>query len=107
MKDFGADVRALKDVKNFLDRMLMILNLSRTSLSEILREMLEKVKHEPEGDIINIDEAMEALYGLKSGMAKMTKWDKPKFKNKAKYKHLFVKQLNRKSEIKVSQARFL
>ncbi|XP_052274029.1 solute carrier family 4 member 11-like [Dreissena polymorpha] len=66
LKDFGADVRALKDVENYLDRMLVILNLSHTSLYQILREMLEKVKHGLEEDVIDIEEAMDALYGHKS-----------------------------------------
>lgn len=62
MKDFGAEVRALRDVENFLDSTLLILDLQETSLQDILSAMLHKLKaSKNDADDFSVQDAMQAL----------------------------------------------
>ena len=72
MKDFGAEVRALRDVESFLDSTLLILDLQKTSLHDILSAMLHKLKgSKNDVDNFSINDAMEALITQDSGKRKV------------------------------------
>ncbi|XP_045159936.2 solute carrier family 4 member 11-like isoform X2 [Mercenaria mercenaria] len=63
LKDFGAEVRAFRDVENFLDRTLLVLNLDKYGLDEILEAMLQKIKDDKtDGEKFSTEESMEAVY---------------------------------------------
>lgn len=67
LKDFGAEVRALRDVENFLDRTLLVLDLDKFSMDEILEAMLQKIKNDKtDGEKISTEESIEAVFSHKS-----------------------------------------
>lgn len=71
MKDFGAEIRAYRDVENFLDRTLLILNLDKTSLQDILETMLQKIKDDKvDGEKFCVDTAVDATYCHQTGKVK-------------------------------------
>ena len=68
MKDFGAEVRALRDVENFLDSTLLMLDLQKTGLQDILSCMLQKLKDSRnDADDFSVSDAMEVLLTQDSG----------------------------------------
>ena len=68
MKDFGAEVRALRDVESFLDSTLLILDLQKSNLHDILSAMLHKLKASNDAEDFSVADAMEALLTQDSGM---------------------------------------
>ncbi|KAL4235909.1 hypothetical protein ACF0H5_004299 [Mactra antiquata] len=62
MKDFGAEVRAYRDVDNFLDRTLLILDMEQTSLQDILETMLKKILENKDNENFSVEEAIDATY---------------------------------------------
>jgi len=67
MKDFGAEVRALRDVENFLDRTLLVLHMPHVNLTRILPEMLNKVKDAAGSETFDVQEATDSIYSQQSG----------------------------------------
>ncbi|XP_060564517.1 solute carrier family 4 member 11-like [Ruditapes philippinarum] len=67
LKDFGTEVRAFRDVENFLDRTLLVLNLDKNGLDEILEVMFEKIKDDKTGeDKFSTAESMSAVFSHQS-----------------------------------------
>ncbi|XP_052776560.1 solute carrier family 4 member 11-like isoform X2 [Mya arenaria] len=66
MKDFGAEVRALRDVENFLDRTMLILNMAHVNLDKILQDMVAKVRDAAADEIVSTQEALDAIYSQQS-----------------------------------------
>lgn len=68
MKDFHAEIRAHKDVEDFVNRTLLILNLQQTGLPEIIDAMLKKL-HEKKDDepTFSMEEARQAIFTQDSG----------------------------------------
>ena len=81
MKDFHAEIRAYKDVEDFLNRTLLILNLHKTGLTEIIDAMLAKL-HEKEdiGSQFTMEEARQAIFTQDSGSIATSKEKKKKHK---------------------------
>ena len=68
MKDFHAEIRAYKDVENFLSRTLLMLDLQKTSLPKIMEAMIRKLHSKKEvGVQFGIDEALSAIFTQDSG----------------------------------------
>ena len=68
MKDFGSEVRALRDVENFLDSTLLLLDLQTTGLQDILSAMIHKLKESrTDTDEFSVKDAMDALLTQDSG----------------------------------------
>jgi hypothetical protein len=61
-------IRAFRDVENFLDRTLLVLNLDKNGLDEILEVMFEKIKDDKTGeDKFSTAESMSAVFSHQSG----------------------------------------
>lgn len=68
MKDFHAEIRAYKDVEAFLNRTLLILNLQKTGLTEIIDAMLKKLHEKKDmGSQFTLEEARHAIFTQDSG----------------------------------------
>ena len=68
VKDFGSEVRALRDVENFLDSTLLLLDLQTTGLQDILSAMIHKLKESrTDTDEFSVKDAMDALLTQDSG----------------------------------------
>ena len=68
VKDFGSEVRALRDVENFLDSTLLLLDLQTTGLQDILAAMIHKLKESrTDTDEFSVKDAMDALLTQDSG----------------------------------------
>ncbi|XP_022324265.2 solute carrier family 4 member 11-like isoform X2 [Crassostrea virginica] len=61
MKDFSLEVRAAMDVKNFLKKTVLILDLNKLSLDEIIDEILHKLL-DSSGSKHSFDQARSALF---------------------------------------------
>ncbi|XP_052090408.1 solute carrier family 4 member 11-like isoform X1 [Mytilus californianus] len=63
MKDFHAEIRAYKDVEDFLNSTLLLLNLQQTGLTEIIDAMLKKLhENSDEGSQFTLEEARHAIF---------------------------------------------
>lgn len=61
MKDFSMEVRATMDVQNFLKKTVLILDLNKVSLDEIIDEILHKLL-DSSGSKHSLDQARSALF---------------------------------------------
>lgn len=61
MKDFSLEVRAAMDVKNFLKKTVLILDLNKLSLDEIIDEILHKLLDSSDSKH-SFDQARSALF---------------------------------------------
>lgn len=61
MKDFSMEVRATMDVQNFLKKTVLILDLNKVSLDEIIDEILHKLL-DSSGSKHSFDQARSALF---------------------------------------------
>ena len=63
MKDFHAEIRAYKDVEDFVNRTLLILNLQQTGLPEIIDAMLRKLHEKKDVEpTFSMEEARQAIF---------------------------------------------
>lgn len=61
-------MRAFRDVENFLDRTLLVLNLDKNGLDEILEVMLDKIKDDKTGEEkFSTHESMAAVFSHQAG----------------------------------------
>lgn len=69
MKDFHAEVRANRDVEEFLNKTLLMLDIQKTSPSQIIDAMLKKLHDEKDvGSTFTIEEARQAIFTQDSGI---------------------------------------
>ena len=71
-KDFGAEIRAFKDVENFMEKTLLMLEIQETGLQEIVRVMFQKILSSKGSEDFSVNEAMEATFTHDSGIAMKT-----------------------------------
>lgn len=68
MKDFHAEIRAFRDVEDFLNRTLLILDLQTTGLTQIVDAMLNKLQSNKEiGMTFTLEEARQTIFTENSG----------------------------------------
>lgn len=68
MKDFHAEIRAYKDVEDFLNSTLLLLNLQESGLTEIINAMLKKLhENSDDGSEFTLEEARHAIFTQDSG----------------------------------------
>ncbi|XP_048760517.2 solute carrier family 4 member 11-like isoform X3 [Ostrea edulis] len=63
LKDFHAEIRAFKDVEDFLSRTLLMLDLQKTGLTQIIDAMVKKILEKKEVLAqTSLDEARQAIF---------------------------------------------
>ncbi|ESO92620.1 hypothetical protein LOTGIDRAFT_216724 [Lottia gigantea] len=67
VKDFAAEVRALKDVQSYLDKAVLLLNLQKNSLHEIVETMVDKVLRTTEKKKFDFEKAKSSIFTAESG----------------------------------------
>lgn len=68
LKDFHAEIRAFKDVEDFLSRTLLMLDLQKTGLTQIIEAMVQKLLEKKEVSAqTSLEEARHAIFTQDSG----------------------------------------
>lgn len=68
LKDFHAEIRAFKDVEDFLSRTLLMLDLQKTGLTQIIEAMVQKLLEKKEVSTqTSLEEARHAIFTQDSG----------------------------------------
>jgi hypothetical protein len=68
LKDFHAEIRAFKDVEDFLSRTLLMLDLQKIGLTQIIDAMVKKILEKKEVSAqTSLDEARQAIFTQDSG----------------------------------------
>lgn len=68
LKDFHAEIRAFKDVEDFLSRTLLMLDLQKTGLTQIIEAMVRKLLEKKEVSAqTSLEEARHAIFTQDSG----------------------------------------